>query len=112
MIDHYLKIRPYLDQNIWGNLLQILVLIPEILVFFTLVKDARIRQLFSQLKNFESVSKGLQRADSTLFAARTGFDWLLSKHPHLSSKLGLEFCDYRFRAFENAVTKVQQTVAI
>jgi hypothetical protein len=106
MIDHYLKIRPYLDQNVWGNLLQILVLIP------TLVEDARIRQLFSQLKNFESVSKGLQRADSTLFAARTGFDWLLSKHPHLSSKLGLEFCDYRFRAFENAVTKVQQTVAI
>lgn len=106
MIDHYLKIRPYLDQNVWGNLLQILVLIP------TLVEDARIRQLFSQLKNFESVSKGLQRADSTLFATRTGFDWLLSKHPHLSSKLGLEFCDYRFRAFENAVTKVQQTVAI
>lgn len=106
MIDHYLKIRPYLDQNVWGNLLQILVLIP------TLVEDARIRQLFSQLKNFESVSKGLQRADSTLFAARTGFDWLLSKHPHLSSKLALEFCDYRFRAFENAVTKVQQTVAI
>lgn len=106
MIDHYLKIRPYLDQNVWGNLLQILVLIP------TLVEDARIRQLFSQLKNFESVSKGLQRADSTLFAARTGFNWLLSKHPHLSSKLGLEFCDYRFRAFENAVTKVQQIVAI
>ena len=99
IIDHYLKIRPYIDNNVWGDLLPILILIP------TLAEDARIRQLFAQLKNFESVSKGLQKADTTLFAARNGFYWLLSKHPHLSSKLWLEFCDHRWRAFENAGTK-------
>ena len=39
MIDHYLRIRPYLDHNVWGDLLQILILIPA------LADDARIRQL-------------------------------------------------------------------
>jgi hypothetical protein len=103
MLDHYLKIRPYLNDGIWLNLLPILVLIPS------LAEDARIREIFQQLKHFESASKGLQRADSTLFAARTGFDWLLAKHPHLVSKLGVQFCDPEWRPFETAVTKVWRT---
>ena len=101
MIDHYLKIRPFLDAADWHNILPILVLIPS------LAEDARLREVFTQLKHFESVSKGLQKADSTLFAARTGFNWLLEKHPHLSPKLGSEFCDPRWQAFESAVTKVE-----
>ena len=103
MLDHYIKIRPFLNTGIWPDLLPILVLIP------TLAEDAQIRVIFQHLKHFESVNKGLQRADSTLFAARTGFDWLLSKHPHLSQKLGVEFCDPRWHSFETAVTKVSRS---
>jgi hypothetical protein len=101
MLDHYLKIRPYLNSGIWPDLVPILILIP------TLAEDARLRDIFNDLKQFESVSKGLQKADSTLFAARTGFSWLLEAHPHLSPKLGVEFSDLRWRAFESAVYKVR-----
>ena len=88
MLERYLKIRVYLDSGEWPNILPILELIPS------LAEDARIRHIFSELKSFESVSKGLQRADSTLFAARTGLNWLLGKHPQLAPKLGSDFCDY------------------
>ena len=43
MIDHYLKIRPFLDAADWHNILPILVLIPS------LAEDARLREIFTQL---------------------------------------------------------------
>jgi hypothetical protein len=103
MLDHYLKIRPYLNSGVWPDLLPILILIP------TLAEDARLREIFINLKQFESVSKGLQKDDSTLFGARTGFNWLLESYPELSPKLGTDFCDYRWRSFESAVYKVLYT---
>jgi hypothetical protein len=71
MLDHYLKIRPYMNHG----LLPVLQLIPS------LAEDARLREIFNNLKNFESCIKGLQKADSSLFAVR-----LLEKHPHLSGR--------------------------
>ena len=56
MLDHYIKIRPFLNTSIWPDLLPILVLIP------TSAEDAQIRVIFQHLKHFESVNKGLQRA--------------------------------------------------
>ena len=101
MLERYLKIRGYLNTGEWPNIMPILELIPS------LAEDARFRVIFAELKGFESVSKGLQRADSTLFAARTGLNWLLNKHPHLAPKLGTDFCDYLWRDFESAVVKVR-----
>ena len=100
MLERYLKIRVYLDSGEWPDIVPKLELIP------TLAEDARIRVTYAELKNFESVSKGLQKADSTLFSEKTGLNWLLNKHPHLDPKLGTDFSDYLWRPFESAVVKV------
>jgi hypothetical protein len=73
----------------------------------TLVEHAVILSLFEDLKKLESVSKGLQKANGSLFEARSGCDWLIGLFTVTAAKLSPAFCDPRNRAFESAVTKVQ-----
>ena len=86
---------------IWLDIIPVLELLPSPL------EHASILSLSEDLKKFESVLKGLQRANSKLFEARTGCDWLIAKFPITSPKLSTDFCDPRNRAFESAVTKIQ-----
>ena len=101
MVKQYLAIRPFLNVHPWNVLNAILVLLPSP------VQDARLLNLYDDLKKFESISKGLQRADGTLYEARFALDWLSDKYPETKPKLSVEFADHQWRPFESAVVKVQ-----
>ena len=71
------------------------------------LQDARLIGLFDELKKFEMVSKGLQKADSNLYDARYALNFVADKYPSTESKLGPNFTDYLWRPFESAIVKVQ-----
>jgi hypothetical protein len=101
MIQCYIQLRPFLDVGVWVGMMPLLELL------LTPVEHAVILSLFEDLKKFESVSKGLQKANGSLFEARSGCDWLMGLFPVTAAKLSPAFCDNRNRAFESAATKVQ-----
>lgn len=53
------------------------------------------------------VSKGLQRTENTLYDARYALNYLGQKHPSILSKVGPDFADHLWRAFESGIVKVQ-----
>ena len=101
MLKQYLAIRPFLSLPPWSALNQIVELLPSPL------QELRLRGLFDELKVFEMVSKGLQRTENTLYDARYALNFLGQKHPLILSKVGPEFADHRWRAFESGIVKVQ-----
>ena len=101
MVKQYLAIRPFLSNAPWNALNAIVELLPSPL------QELRLNGLFEELKTFEMVSKGLQKTENTLYDARYALNFLGEKHPSILSKVGVNFTDYRWRAFESAIVKVQ-----
>ena len=100
MVKQYLPIRPFLNVHPWNVLNQILILLPSP------VQEVRLISMFDHLKKLESISKGLQRAEGTLYEARYALDWLCEKFSVTQPKLSTDFTDHLWRPFESAVVKV------
>jgi hypothetical protein len=100
-LKQYLGIRPFLSNPPWNTMNAIVQLLP------TPLQEVRLSGLFDELKNVEMVSKGLQRAENTLYDARYALNFLGEKHPSILSKVGVNFTDYQWRSFERGVEKIQ-----
>jgi hypothetical protein len=99
MIDRYIKIREFLSQ----------LDIDEIHDLMLSSKENRdIDGLFEVLKDFESVSKVLQRDDTTMADVRALFDAISENYSNCERRLARDAPLVLDKFFESAVVKIQQ----
>ena len=71
-------------------------------------EEEDLRNILSDLKVFESVSKKLQEADINLLVQRKLFDALISKYPQTREYLGSAASIVHSRKFESGICKIIQ----